>query len=52
MSVWSSELTASMVKGWSDKAVADLVRCLDEAVERTIDDLCLEYGVELQEASK
>jgi len=45
--VWSSELTASMVKGWSDDAVAELVQALDEAVERVIDDITSEYEVEL-----
>lgn len=51
MNVWSSEVTASMVKGWSDEAIKDLIRSLDEAVERTIDDLLIQYGLEW-EASK
>lgn len=51
MSVWSSEVTASMVKGWSDEAVQDLIRSLNEAVERTIDDLLVQHGLEW-EASK
>lgn len=49
MSVWSSEVTASMVKGWSDEAVQDLIRSLDEAVERTIDDITAQHGVTLSD---
>ena len=34
--VWSSEVTASMLKGWSDDAVAELCQALDEAVEQAL----------------
>lgn len=47
MSVWSSEVTASMVKGWSEEAVQDLIRSLDEAVELVVDDIIAQHGVTL-----
>ena len=47
--VWSSEVSASMVKGWSDDAVAELCQALDEAVERAIDDIAGEFGEELND---
>lgn len=47
--VWSSEVTASMVKGWSDDAVAELCQALDEAVERAFGDIADQYGEEVGE---
>ena len=47
--LWSSEVTASMVKGWSDDAVADLCQALDEAVERAFGDIADQYGEEMSE---
>lgn len=45
--VWSSEVTASMLKGWNDEAVAELCQALDEAVERTFGDIADQYGEEV-----
>ena len=45
--VWSSEVTASMLKGWSDEAVAELCQALDEAVERAFGDIADEFGQEV-----
>jgi hypothetical protein len=47
--LWSSKVSASMVKGWSDDAVADLVQALNEAVEQTFGDIADQYGEEGQE---
>ena len=47
--VWESKVTASMVKGWSDDAVAELVQELDDAVIRTIDDIASQFGVDLSD---
>ena len=44
--VWSSEVTASMLKGWSDDAVAELCQALDEAVERTFGDIADQFEQE------
>ena len=45
--VWSSEVTASMLKGWSDEAVAELCQALDEAVERVFGDIADEFEQEV-----
>jgi len=44
--VWSSKVTPTMVKGWSDDAVADLVQALDEAVEQVFSDIADQYESE------
>ena len=44
--VWSSEVTASMLKGWSDDAVAELCQALDEAVERAFGDIADQFDQE------
>lgn len=45
--VWNSEVTTSMVRGWSDDAVAELVQALDDAVERAFSDVADQFGEEV-----
>ena len=44
--VWNSKVTTTMVKGWGDDAVADLVQALDEAVEQVFSDIADQYESE------
>ena len=45
--IWNSQVTASMVEGWSDEAVAELCQALDEAVEQAFGDIADQYGEEM-----
>ena len=45
--VWSSQVTASMLKGWSDEAVAELCQALDEAVEQAFCDIANQFEQEV-----
>ena len=37
--VWQSKITSDMVKGWSDNMTGELIKELDDAVQRIFEDL-------------